>query len=114
MRFKRQGTLNQPAHGFNFNQRDLSGPASPAHQGVDARGGDDVQHAIQTTANEDIVGKQRKYDFLFAVLPLANRAVLRQKYLESLPRQGLGHHTFMLMAGVKRMPPADASAGVKA
>jgi hypothetical protein len=37
-------------------------------------------------------------------------SIVRKKYLESLTRQGLGHHFLVLMTSVKRVPLRDTRA----
>ena len=70
----------------------------------------DAQHSVEATSNEHIIGEKRQEEFLATVLPTVNSTVLWQECVESLGGQGLGNHSFALMASVKRIPAGSPTA----
>jgi hypothetical protein len=83
----------------------------PGHERVNAWRRKDVQHSVEATSNEHIIGEKWQEEFLATVLPRVNSTILWQECVESLVRQCPANNFFALMASVKRMPAGSPRAG---
>jgi hypothetical protein len=108
--FDLQGAFDQAAYSLDFFRRNIRWTPAPAYKGVDAGRRHDAQHSIEPAPDEQVIWEKREQKLLLTVFPPMDGSILRKKYPESLVRQGLGDHFLVLMANVKRVPPADTRA----
>jgi hypothetical protein len=81
------------------------GKSGASHKIVNASSGYNIKVMRKARLNKDIAGKQGKSDQLGPVFPSAGCRIEREENLKTLGHQVARNNLFMVVPGVKRVPP---------
>jgi hypothetical protein len=90
---------------LNLAWRNHRRESGASHKIVNACSGYNIKVMRKTRLNKDIAGKQGKSDQLGPVFPSAGCRIEREENLKTLGHQVARNNLFMVVPGVKRVPP---------
>jgi len=104
MRFDPCTTFYRSSNRFDLEIRNRGRLASTGHQPKYPRRSYDLEPALKPAFEKYVTREQRQRECFAPVLPIVGGCVERQERLKPFAGENLGHHFFMLVACVDRIP----------
>ena len=104
MGFSFEGTLDHSTDSLYLWAGNQGWLAAEPHYGVNPRGSEDRQPAVDWAAKEYVTGEQRERKLFHSVFPAVDSGINRKESFEALAREYTGYGFLMLVASVKRVP----------